>query len=101
MYWGSRVFSAIAASPLLLEGDAQVAGGNNSCMVGSLRSVIDRFSSNFSRGGGGSFASAGSDSGSRTSCSFLNSAAFGAVTPLAGTDFFASGEFLFAIITGD
>src|SRR5688572_25456754 len=100
MYWGSRVFNAMAASPLLA-GDDQVTGGNNSCMVGSLRSVIDTFSSTFSRVGG-CLAGAGSGSLSLASCSsFRSTAFFGAGTALAGTDFFGSGEFLFAIIAGD
>lgn len=101
MYWGSRVFSAIAASPLLFAGDDQLPGGNNSRMVGSLRSVIDKFSS-FSSGRGGSRIGAGSGSGSLSSCSFFNSTVFcGGVTPLAGAVLFASGEFFFVMIAGD
>jgi hypothetical protein len=101
MYCGSRVFSAIAASPLLLAGDDQFAGGNNSRMVGSLRSVIDRFSSSFSGGAGDSLAGAGSGAGSLNSCSFLNSTAFfGVVTPLPGSDLFTRGVFFFAMIAG-
>jgi hypothetical protein len=101
MYWGSRVFNAIAASPLLLARGDQLAGGNNSRMVGRLRSVIDKFSC-FSGGRGGSLIGAGSGSGSLSSCSLLNSTSFcGGVTPLAGADLFTSGEFFFAMIAGD
>jgi hypothetical protein len=100
MYCGSRVFSAIAASPLVFADD-QLPGGNNSRMVGSLRSVIDKFSS-FSGGRGGSRIGAGSGSGSLSSCSFFNSTVLcGGVTRLAGADLFTSGEFFFAMIAGD
>lgn len=82
------MFSAIAASPLLSARDDQLAGGNNSRIVGSLRSVIDKFSS-FSGGTVGSLIGAGSGSGSLSSCSFFDSTAFcGGVTPLAGADLF-------------
>ena len=94
------MFSAIAASALVVA-DGQLPGGNNSRMVGSLRSVIDKFSS-FSGGRGGSRIGAGSGSGSLSSCSFFNSTVFcGGVTGLAGADLFTSGEFFFARIAGD
>lgn len=100
MYWGSRVFSAIAASPLVFADD-QLPGGNNSRMVGSLRSVIDKFSS-LSGGRGGSRIGAGSGSGSLSSCSFFNSTVFcGGVTRLTGAGLFASGELFFAMSAGE
>ena len=101
MYWGSLVFSAIAASPLLLAPDDQLAGGNNSRMVGSLRSVIDRFSS-FSGGRGASLVGAGSGSGCLSFCSVFTSTSFcGGATPLAGADLLSSGESFLAMIAGD
>ena len=100
MYWGSRVFSAIASSPLL-DGEDQFAGGNNSRIVGSLRSVIERFSSTFSGGLGGSLAGTGSESGSLNSCCFFNSASFLGALAGSGADLFTADEFLFAIIAGD
>jgi len=100
MYWGSRVFSAIASSPLLAAED-QFAGGNNSRIVGSLRSVIDRFSSTFSRGLGGSLGATGSESGSLNSCCFFNSASFLGALGRSGADLFTADEFRFAIIAGD
>jgi hypothetical protein len=100
MYWGSRVFSAIAASPLLFAGEDQFVGGNNSRMVGSVRSVMAKFSSTFSGGGSGSLAGAGSGDGSLNCGSFFNSADFfEAVTP-GGGDLFNSGELFFAMIAG-
>ena len=101
MYWGSRVFSAIAPSPLLLASDDQLAGGNRSRMVGSLRSVIDKFSS-VSGGRGGSRIGAGLGSGSLSDCSCGNSAALcEGLTPLTGADLFTSAEFFFAMIAVD
>jgi hypothetical protein len=99
MYWGSRVFSAIASSPLLA-GEDQFVGGNNSRMVGSLRSVIDRFSSTFSGGLGDSLGGTGSGSGSLNSCCFFNSTGFFEAATPAGPDLFNSGEFFLAMIAG-
>ena len=95
------MFSAIAASRLLLAGDDQVAGGNNSCTVGSLRSVIARFSST-ARGGTASFAGAGSGfiSFFCSCCSLASVVSFGALIGLDVTALFTSGELFLAIIAG-
>ena len=102
MYCGSLVFSAIAASRLLLAGDDQVAGGNNSCTVGSLRSVITKFSSAVSRRGAASFAGAGSGfiSFFFSCCSLTSVVSFGALVGLDGTALFTSGELFLATIAG-
>ena len=102
MYCGSLVFSAIAASRLLLAGDDQVVGGNNSCTVGSLRSVIAIFSSAVSRGGTASFAGAGSAFISFFfSCGSVTSVvSFGALKGLDVTALFTSSELFLATIAG-
>ena len=100
MYCGSLVFSSIAASRLLL-GDDQVAGGNNSCIVGSRRSVREKFSSTGARGRAVSFTGAGSGFVSFSiSCCFGTSVgSFGVLADL-GVTALASGELFLAMVAG-
>ena len=96
------MFSAIAASRLLL-GDDQVVGGSNSCMVGSLRSVGERILSSIgSRAGAVSLAGGGSSfiSFFCSCCSLVSVVSFGARMGLELTALFASGELFLATIAG-